>query len=87
MDDTLLNEIHEARAWLEQMLGQVLSKREWTMDIGTDPVGDVVKLDARLRPRLVAAGYTVPGFAEPMNDPLGNMIGWRDFLASITKLN
>lgn len=78
--DDLAHDVRRTVEWLDQVLGQLTDTRPWTLDLGTDPVADIAALD-NLRPRLAAVGVQVPEFPAANADPMGNMAGWRDFLA------
>lgn len=78
-DPDLAHDVRSTVEWLDQMLGQLSETRPWTLDLGSDPVSDIAALD-NLRPRLAAVGIQVPDFPAANTDPMGNMVGWRDFL-------
>lgn len=68
-------------AWLNQMLAQIHNHKPWTMH-ESDPVGRLYALEDK-RPAIEAEGLRVPPIVSAKVDPLGAMLQWRDFLASI----
>jgi hypothetical protein len=67
------------------MLAQIDGKSQWRIQ-PDDPMRDIGAIDA-LRTQLEAAGVPVPPMRGPQTDPLGCMIDWRDFLATIVTVH
>ncbi len=85
-DTELQEDIGFAYWWTRQMVGQVNGDLPWVLDIGEDPMAQIRMVDA-LRIPLIAAGVDVPPIISPDDNPFGNMIGWRDFLASMVTVH
>lgn len=80
--ENLSADVGEACAWLTQMLAQLLDGAAPELDFGPDPMATIRAIDG-LRGPLHTAGLYVPPLRDADLDPVGNMIDWRDFLATI----
>ncbi len=85
-DPELQARIARTYGWLVQVLAQIYDGAPWEIDISHDPMGSVRAVDA-MRTPLEAAGIPVPAIIAPDEDPLGNMMGWRDYLAKLVTVH
>lgn len=74
----------EALAWYRQMLDQLNGAKEWTMP-ETDPAGKGSEYDKALR--TVFSHEALQDIRPYRDDPLGNMMDWRDFLSRRIPVN
>ncbi|HEV2517915.1 MAG TPA: hypothetical protein VGV07_21870 [Devosia sp.] len=87
-DLELQDDIGFAYWWTRQMVGQLHGDLPWLLDPGSgdDAMTKIRMVDA-LRIPLQQAGVAVPAIVDPDQDPIGNMIAWRDFLATMTAVH
>jgi len=67
--------ISDAHSWVALVVGQIVGDVPWQIDFGPDP--------NTLRTDLEAWDIDVPPMRDMDTDPIGNMMDWRDFLASL----
>jgi hypothetical protein len=85
-DPVLQARIEATYTWLTQFVGQLYGDAEWLITPGDDPIGHVRSIHA-LRFVLSDYGIPVPPIADPDVDPVGCLVGWRDFLAKLVTVH
>ena len=77
-EDLATNKV-AAAAYLRVMIAQIEGGVDWVFH-PLDPIADIEAIN-RLRVVLEGEGHAVPPMPDAWNDPLANMMAWRDFLS------
>ena len=87
LPDELTGEITEAQAWLVRVVNEIETGGNPAGLFTHDPIRDIETLNDRLHRGLNSAGVTIPPIRGMVEDPLGNLLDWRDFLANLVTVH